>query len=136
MGYFVAYRHTGVEPKELEALLPVVCTALKERKGEVYCTYFNEADVKELKKRGPRAVIEYAFSKIDTMDSLFVVLDSDELSAGMLTEIGYALAHHMRIVVAKRASVKNTYVPGVADYSFEYQDIDDLKQKILATEKI
>lgn len=133
MGYFVAYRHTGADPERLNVLLPAVCESLKELGQAVYCTYFDDAEFKA-KGSKPRQIMEHAFSKIEEMDGLFVVLDGEEKSEGMLMEVGYCVARGLNIVVAKRSGVDNTYVPNMADYSFEYDNVDDLKQKILTLE--
>lgn len=135
MGYFVAYRHTGADPKRLEKLLPAVCDSLTERGHAVYCTYFDEEQFKATGQK-PRQIMEHAFSKIEEMGGLFVVMDSEEKSEGMLMEVGYCAARGLGVIVAKRNGIENTYVPNMANSSFEYQDIEDLKQKILTSEEL
>lgn len=133
MGYFVAYRHTGADPERLSALLPAVCESLKKRGQEVYCTYFEEEEFKAAGQK-PRQIMEHAFQKIEELGGLFVIIDGAEKSEGMLMEIGYCSAKGLKIIVAKRKGFDNTYVPNMADYSFEYADIEDLKAKILSQE--
>ena len=131
MGYFIAYRHTGADPEYLAELMPVVRDALKESGEEVYCTYFDEA---EFKSGGlaPRAIMEHAFSKIDELGGLFVLIDGLEKSDGQIMEVGYCIAKSIPFVVAKRNSVDNTYVDQMTEKSFEYKDIEGLKAGIKA----
>lgn len=124
MGYFVAYRHTGADPERLEELLPVVRDTL-QKIGEVYCTYFDEADFQD-KQLSARNIMDHAFAKIEALGGLFVLLDGPDKSEGMLMEIGYCIAKAIPIVVAKRAGVDNTYVDQMTDKSFNYSNADDL----------
>jgi hypothetical protein len=135
MGYFVAYRHTGADPERLSMLLPAVCESLRERGEEVYCTYFDEDKFRSSGKT-QRQIIEHAFAKINGLGGLFVVLDSNEKSEGMLMEIGYCLANNLNIVVAKKRDLGSTHVPDMANHTFEYDDIRDLKESILTSGEI
>ncbi len=135
MGYFVAYRHTGADPGRLGDLLPAVCESLRERGEEVYCTYFQEEEFKSAGHK-PRRIMEHAFEKIEKMGGLFVIIDGEEKSEGMLMEVGYCAAKGLKTVVAKRRGVENTYIPNMADHNFEYTDIEDLKSKVLEDQGI
>lgn len=131
MGYFLAYRHTGVDPSELEALLPPVRNVLQADGSEVYCTYFNEGNFKNA-GLGPAEIMRHAFLKIEEMGRLFVLIDSEQKSEGMIMEIGYCLAKGIPITVAIRSNVTGTYLPNMTDEVIRYTDIDDLVQKIKA----
>lgn len=129
MGYFIAYRHTGADPERLNKLLPIICNGLKARGEKVYCTYFDEIKFKSSGHK-PHQIMEHAFSKIEEMGKLFVVIDSAKKSEGMLVEVGYCIARGIKIIVAKRAGVNNTYIPSMAQVYFEYDDIKDIKTKL------
>ncbi len=135
MGYFVAYRHSGADPERLSVLLPAVCESLRERGEDVYCTYFDEDKFRSSGKSN-RQIMEHAFSKIEEQGALFVVLDGEEKSEGMLMEVGFCVAKGLGVVVAKRRGLSGTYVPDMARYSFEYEDVKDLQEIILASEEI
>ncbi|TXG78076.1 hypothetical protein E6P97_00390 [Patescibacteria group bacterium] len=128
MGYFVGYRHTGAAPERLAELLPAVRDAISDAGHEVYCTYFDEDSFRQ-DGYGPREIMSHAFGEIDRLGGLFVVIDSDEKSEGMLLEAGYCIAKGIGFTVAKRAGV-TTYLDQLATTSFEYQDIPDLIGKI------
>ncbi len=131
MGYLIAYRHTGEAAEKLNKLIPPVNDALLRRGIEVYCTYFDE-DAFTDSGWSPRAIMNHAFRKIDEMGGVFVVQDSTEKSEGVILEVGYCVAKGLPIVVAKRSTVTNTYLPEMADTSFEYSNIEEL-QKLIAS---
>lgn len=128
MGYFIAYRHTGAVPEQLEAMLPAVRDTFVEAGHEAYCTYFDEASFQD-KGLGPREIMEHAFSKIEELGNLFVIVDSTEKSEGMILEVGYCIAKSIPFAVAKRKGV-DTYLDKLTDTSFEYKDTADLVLKI------
>ncbi len=129
MGYFIAYRHTGVDPKYLSELLPTVRDSFNENGENVYCTFFDEEEFQN-KNFGPERIMQHAFLKIEEMGGLFVVIDGPEKSEGQLIEVGYCIAKNIPIIVAKRRSVSNTYVDRMTNKVLEYENIDELSQKI------
>ncbi len=82
-------------------LLPAVCESLRERGEDVYCTYFDEDKFRSSGKSN-RQIMEHAFSKIEEQGALFVVLDGEEKSEGMLMEVGFCAAKGVSMIVAKR----------------------------------
>lgn len=128
MGYFIAYRHTGADPKRLGELLPAVKSALEDAGHETYCTYFNEDSFRS-RGFGPKEIMLEAFSNIDRLGSLFVVVDGSEKSEGMLLEAGYCLAKGIPFVVAKRTGA-DSYLDALASQHIQYDDVNDLVQKI------
>jgi hypothetical protein len=128
MGFLLAYRHTGADPERLEKLLPAVKGAIEQTGHEAYCTYFDEEEFQG-SGHGPKEIMDHAFQKIEELGGLFVLVDSDEKSEGMLMEAGYCIAKNIGFIVAKRVGV-STYLDKLALQSFEYNDIDDLVQKI------
>lgn len=129
MGWFIAYRHTGVDAVELERLIPAVRDALQSDSSEVYCTYFNEGDFKNT-RLGPVGIMQHAFSKIEEMGNLFVLIDSGQKSEGMIMEVGYCLAKQIPITVAVRSGVTETYIPDMTMDVIRYTDTKDLIYKI------
>lgn len=128
MGYFIAYRHTGADLKQLDTMLPAVRDAFAGKGKEAYCTYFDEASFQD-KGLGPREIMEHAFKKIEELGGLFVIVDSSEKSEGMIMEVGYCIAQKIPFMVAKREGV-STYLDKMTSSSFEYKDVEELIAKI------
>ncbi len=133
---FVAYRHTGEDPAVLRPMLEAVCSALRERGVDVYCTFFSEEQFQQ-KSLGARDIMEHAFDELDRRNFLFVVQASPSKSEGMIMEVGYcrrATRHGDKklIVVAIKEGVDGTYLPDMADRKITWVDDESLYQEILA----
>lgn len=130
MKYFIAYKHSGVDPSYLKQLLTPVRDAFTSQGHEVYCTFFEDDS---FRSQGMSAadIMYHAFTKIEEQGNLFVVLDSTERSEGMLMEIGYCLAKNLPVIVAIREGVNNSYLPSMIKQSFTYANTEDLAQKII-----
>jgi nucleoside 2-deoxyribosyltransferase len=129
MKAFIAYRHKGEDPERLLRLLTAVRDGLTEAGVNAYCTFFDDDTFKD-KGYKAREIMDHAFKKIGTVDVLFVIMNSDEKSEGMLMQIGYCIAKEIPVVVAVKDTVKSSYVPDMAAYSIVWSDIDDLTHKI------
>ena len=129
MKYFISYRHTGETVEKLDGLLIPIRNAFEKKGDEVYCTYFNEDSFRE---RGlmPHDIMHEAFRKIEDMGAMFVILDSEQKSEGMIMEVGYCIAKKIPVVIAARKGLENTYLPSMADTLLEYDTIDELIEKI------
>ena len=124
----ISYRYNGEVIKDLESLLIDVCNAFKIIGIDPYCVYFEHFNEDYCKT--PAEMMQIAFSHINNADFLFVVQTSASRSEGMLMEIGYAIAKGIRVFVATKAGVENTYLPSMADYFMLYTDTDDLIRQI------
>ena len=131
MGYLIAYRHTGADPAYLEQLLPLVREAFSDAGVDTYCTFFDEASFQQ-KHLTPQDIMTHAFEKIEELGGLFVLIDGEEKSDGQLIEVGYCLAKNIPVIVAKRRSVKNTYVDKMTETSFTYETLEELVEGIVA----
>lgn len=126
--YFIAYRHTGEDMLELGQRLSTIEIALAVHRIKSYATLSEENEfVKD--KYSASQIMQHAFQKINAMDGLFVLINSDEKSEGQLMEIGYAIAKRKPVIVAYRKGSK-TYVPELATFAIEFTDMQDLAKKI------
>lgn len=124
----ISYRYNGEIIKDLEVLLINVCGAFKFAGIDPYCVYFEH--YKNSRDRSPAEMMQLAFSHIDNSDFLFVIQASEARSEGMLIEIGYAIARGIKVIIATKKGVNNTYLPSMGDYAFKYVDTQDLIQRI------
>lgn len=129
MKTFVAYRHTGEDPKQLGQLMQSIKAGLTESGIEFYCTYFSEQNF-VAEKLSASDIMYHAFEIIDKQDFLLVILNSHEKSEGMLMEVGYCIAKGIPILVAIKEGVTGTYVPQMAAKEIQYKDTGDLEKKL------
>ncbi|MDD5700007.1 MAG: hypothetical protein PHH00_02325 [Candidatus Nanoarchaeia archaeon] len=126
MKYYIAYRFTGEDPKELEKILGDICSSLNKIGHTNYCSFFDPS----MGNIGNKNVIIKAFRELDKSDALFVFIKSEEKSEGMLIEIGYALSKKKKIILLIKKGVKTTFVREIADRVIEFNDFDDLRNKL------
>lgn len=133
MEAFLAYRHTGEQPEDLEVLLGNTRDALARAGVNAYCTFFDEDEFQN-KSFGARQIMDHAFETIEAKDMLFVLQTSENKSEGMLMEVGYCRARGIPVVVASKSDVEHTYLPDMADIAIRWNDPEDLHQQIEATD--
>jgi nucleoside 2-deoxyribosyltransferase len=129
----VAYRFTGEDPKVLEPLLTAIRDGLQENGVDSYSSFFDEAEFQD-KSMTARQIMDHAFSIINDIDFLFVVQTSESKSEGMLMEVGYCIAKGIPIVVANKKGITGTYVPQMAEQVMVWESVEDLTQKIQASD--
>ncbi|UCD20510.1 MAG: nucleoside 2-deoxyribosyltransferase [archaeon] len=70
------------------------------------------------------------FEEIDESDVIIPIIKSDDISEGMLIEIGYAHAKSKKIVLLIKKGLKHRYLKEAADQTIEFKDFDDLLNKL------
>lgn len=125
----ISYKYTGESIRKVEELLTTVSDAMSRSGFEPFCIQFAKK-TEEIEDDEPSVMMQRAFERIDRADMLFVVQSSEARSEGMLMEVGYAIARGVPVVVATHTSVKNTYLPDMADQLIRYSSLQDLSAKI------
>jgi nucleoside 2-deoxyribosyltransferase len=124
---FLGQAVTGEDRDFLRVESDSVCSVLKEKGHDTYCTVLEEAGFEDNSNKDK---IRHAFEKLDSYDSILAIVRSDKRSEGLLMEIGYCIAKGKQIIVAMKNGVKNTYLHEIADKVIEFEDIDDLLNKL------
>ncbi len=124
MKFYVAYRFTGEEHKELEKTLRHICNLISKKEHHNYCSFFDPSMV----NIGNRNVMLNAFKKIDESDALLVFIKSKEKSEGMFLEVGYALSKNKKVILLVKKGVETTYVNELADKVIEFENLNELNE--------
>ena len=127
MKIFIGQPVTGEDINQLREESDKICSLLESKNKETYCVIF---DGSEKEANSNENKMKYAFSKLDGCDTFLVILRNERKSEGMLMEFGYAIAKKMKIIVAIKNGVKNTYLPEIADEVIKFENIDDLLNKL------
>ncbi len=125
---FIAYRHTGEDPRKLEPMLGAVRDELGRMGIEAYCTFFDEDDFRA-RQLSARGIMQHAFETIASKDLLFVIQATNDKSEGMLMEVGRFFGIKP-IIVATHSDVKGTYVPQMADISYQWHTVNELVEGV------
>lgn len=131
MKYFISYRHTGAEGPRLDALQQTIKEALDARGDEFYSTYYHQEEFNDDNMTWSEILLK-VLSIIDDADALFVLVDSKDISEGMLVEIGYSIGKRQKVIIAKNSEVRGLRFPDLADKTFEYDSLQVLRDKIIA----
>jgi nucleoside 2-deoxyribosyltransferase len=124
MRYYIAYKFTGEDPRELKGTLEHICNLLSEQGHSHYCSFFDPRMI----NIGNKRVIERAFNEIDNSNGLLVFIKSKDRSEGMLIEIGYALSKKKKINLLIKKGIETTFVREIADKIIEFNDIKELNK--------
>ena len=132
---FISYRFTGEKIEDLNSALSQIQNKLKEVDVDAYCNLFDKnLPVSPTADFKAQDFVFDAFKKINGTDILFTYITSENKSEGMILEVGYALAKNIPLVVAIKDDVKNTYLPVMANLVIQYNDLNDLLEKISETD--
>lgn len=132
MKVFVSYAFTGEDESILRTRLRGLRTVFEELGLNYYINCFAPG-WQELSDRSATGgeFLRFALKDMRSSDVVFVIQSSERRSEGMLMEVGAAVAMGKKIVVAQHVSSKGkTYLPTVADVSFEWNREDDLLQGV------
>lgn len=124
MKYYIAYRFTGEDSKELNTTLKYICNLLANQGHNYYCSFFDPGMVNIRNKN----ILAKAFNEIDNADNLLVFIKSEHKSEGMLMEIGYALANNKKITLLIKKDVSTAFIREIADKIIEFEELNNLKE--------
>ncbi len=128
MKFFIAQKVTGENKDELIGECNKIISLLKEKGHEAYCTMIEDRN--EFEKKSKKEMIKHAFNEIDDSNAMLVIVRGEGKSEGMLMEIGYILGEKKKIILLINKNVNNTYIREVADKIIEFEDIEDLYNKL------
>lgn len=127
---FISYRYTGEDPEELMKIIPLIHDAIEEAGHNHYSTIFDEEQFANEKWSG-KQIMKKAFKEIDESQLVLFFVKSEDISQGMLVELGYSLAKNKRLVLAIKKDIKESIFRRQIDEVIEFKDLSDLKEKLL-----
>jgi len=128
MKLWLAHKVSGEDQSKLEEEMKKICFKLREIGVDYYCSFL-ENEVGNTKSK--KELIENAFEKINEFDGTLTIIKSDDLSEGMLIEMGYTIAKGKKLILAiKKGTMEGKYVRVIANQIIEFEDIEDLVSKL------
>tara|TARA_Y100000294_G_C8400748_1_gene274689 strand:+ start:99 stop:506 length:408 start_codon:yes stop_codon:yes gene_type:complete len=126
---FIAYKVTGEDYSELKKRIYPIQNALKQAGIDYYSTIDdNEKFWAENWSR--RKITEMAFGEMDSSDIILFLVNSSNISNGMLIELGYSLANNKKMVLAIRKDVTKNIFRQFIDNVIEFSSFDELSEKL------
>lgn len=127
MKIFIGQVVIGENLEKLKQESLEIVNLLNEKGHDAYCTFCEDESFQE---KSPGEMLKFAFDKIDEVDCFLAIVRTKRKSEGLLMEIGYAIAKKKKIILMLNKSVKNTYLDEIADKIIEFNDKDDLLNKL------
>jgi nucleoside 2-deoxyribosyltransferase len=126
---YIAYRFTGVPKKQLDQLIHPVLNILQNQGHNVFCNYkFNQLYVE--KEYSLKDIMMHCYNNLDKQDTVLCLIDTNELSCGMLLELGYAFAKHKNVVVCSRTNCDIETIKDMVHIHFTYNTYEELQEII------
>mgnify|MGYP003584544620 CR=1 FL=1 len=130
MRYFISYRHNGADPARLHDLQHAIKNTLDAKGDTFYSTYFRQQEYANKQLKDDASVLRHALHRIVDYDTVLAVVDSAELSTGMLIEFGYCVAIEKPILLFIQKDITAPYSFALANKTIQYTDLNDLQNKL------
>ncbi len=128
MKIFITQKVSGLDREKLKQETKKIAETLKEIGHELiyiidYPKEFVDLPVGE-------RLVKYAFKQMDECDVILAIIRSEDKSEGMLMEIGHIMNTDKKIILAIKPEVQNTYLRVMAEEVVEFNDFEDLLNKL------
>ena len=131
MRIYVSYQFKGSDKVGLRESLEAVSKTLSAAGHEPF-VFYREVMAWGKKKFSSRKIINEAFLALDKCDAVLAVVESEQVSEGMMLEIGYAKALGKQLVLAINEKLEKDFlrfVRELVDEVIEYKNLADLDKK-------
>lgn len=128
MKVFLAYKFNGEDINKLNEIMPKLCGHIKRLGHDYFCSLDKEEFFKQ-KGFNQAEILKYVFDELKKSDHLIVFVKSENVSQGMLLEIGYALAHEKKITLLIKKGLSQRYLRDLADEIIEFDDFKEFNFK-------
>jgi nucleoside 2-deoxyribosyltransferase len=127
---FISYRFTGENKEELKKTIIGIHNSLEKAGHNHYSTIFETEQFANEKWSG-KQIMEKAFKEIDNSDVVLFFVKKEDISQGMLVELGYSLAMKKKIILAINKNIKESIFRRQIDKIIDFDNLDDLNDKLI-----
>jgi len=121
----LAYKFTGEDTEKLTEELKIIKSILEERGHEIYIPVLDPE-----RPDNKKELFLGTIDRIKDIDIFLVLMKSEAKSEGMLMEVGHAFGLGKKVILAINKDVKNTHLRELIDNIIEFENIDDLYNKL------
>jgi len=130
MKIFISHKFRGVNVQDLREKLERISFIL-EKSGHKTFIYFRDREKWQKRNFPFGQVILEAFKQIKKCDILFGFIDSQEMSEGMLLEIGFAKALNKKIILLISKKCSFPIIEAISDQVIKFNDIKQIDKELL-----
>ncbi|MCX6747148.1 MAG: nucleoside 2-deoxyribosyltransferase [Candidatus Pacearchaeota archaeon] len=126
---YVAYKFKEQNTEELRKKLEELSKVIED--ATIYKTFifFRDAQNWGKIKMPIKEVVEKACKEIEKCDAILV--EATEKANGAYFEVGYAKALNKKVIIVHKTGTETNFLDSIADASIEYDDLNDLKEKLM-----
>ncbi len=130
MKYYIAYKHQGADIQNLINNLTIISKILEENWNTTFAFYRDKQDFWKI-AIPMNEIMDIALEELKNSDWIFIFVDNKKKSEWMLIECWCAKAMNKKIVLAIKKWIDLRLLRTLADDIIEFDDIEDLKSKII-----
>ncbi len=126
---FLSYRFTGEKTQDLNKILKNVCSKLKTKGHDVFCSFFLE-DYFKKERMNIGQIYTYCLKKQENCDVFMALIKSEDSSSGMKIELEKAIELGQKNILLIRSDLEFSQFRSVADLVVEYETLSQLYKKL------
>ena len=129
MKIYIAYKLSNTDFAFLKDMLMKIDSIIKELGHE---TFIFVRDIQNWQpvQTDPKIVMTKAMANMKKCDAIITVIQSVEKGEGLMLESGFMKGIGKKVIVANGPNSRAILLNGMADFSFEYKDLDEFKEKL------
>ena len=125
---YIAYKFKEQNPVKLRERLEELSEVIEESLKCKTFIFFRDAQNWGEKKMDVKELVKRACKEIKKCDVLLV--EASEKARGAYFEVGYAKALKKKIIVIHQEGTEADFLKAAGDVSIEYEDLEDLREKL------
>lgn len=129
MKIFLSYRFTGEDQQKLIKEITFVEQIFEKQGHSIYST-IHDSEQFENEKWSGKAILQKAFQEIQNADILVFLVKSEDISQGMIAELGYSLSTNKRIMLLINKKVTDSIFRRQIEETYEYENLEELERII------
>ena len=131
MKIYIAYKFQDADKLVLRELLEEVSEILESSGHKTFILFRDVRKWQNIEIPVDKMMGEM-FANIKKTDALLAIIQSNQKSEGLLLEAGFAKALGKKLIIAIKKGVNLRCLKSIADTLIEFDNMDDLKQKLRA----
>ena len=128
MKVYLTYKFKDEELGILRATLEQFSKLIEESTGWKTFIFFRDVQKWQKPTMEVKEVIDRAMKEIDKCDA--ILAEASEKARGVYFEAGYAKAKGKKVIVIHKKGTEAHFLDALADIKIEYDDWDDLREKL------
>ena len=128
MKVYLTYKFKEEDLGPLRAMLEKFSRLIEDATGWKTFIFFRDVQKWQKPAMSVNEVIERALKEVENCDA--ILAEASEKARGVYFEVGYAKAKKKKVIVIHKKGTEANFLEALADVKIEYDDWDDLREKL------